>query len=225
MHGRGLICFRTFHNLSNTSNVQIHTFLLALEAVYKAEGNHLPDTIYYQVDGGAENVAKPVLAMCELIIARGLTKRIVFSRLMVGHTHADIDAVFGRLWKSVRNAHVNTPQEYQNMIESSLSLKGIYDAKVHDLFTVPDYSSLLRPVMGSIRNYCKGDQTQLQFTFEAVEPSVNFPLGCKTTYRAFSKDQVMEIVSDPSGLYGMSARNVNVRSFPEKTEEGRIEGE
>lgn len=40
--------------------------------------------------------------MCELLIARGLTKRIVLTRLIVGHTHADIDGVFGRIWTKLR---------------------------------------------------------------------------------------------------------------------------
>lgn len=62
----------------------------------------LPDTVYYQVDGGSENTAKSVLMMCELIVARRLCKRIVLTRLMVGHTHCDVDALFGRIWKKLR---------------------------------------------------------------------------------------------------------------------------
>jgi len=52
----------------------------------------LPNTIYFQVDGGAENVAKSVLVMMELLIAKRLTQTIIVTRLMVGHTHEDIDA-------------------------------------------------------------------------------------------------------------------------------------
>jgi len=54
------------------------------------------------VDGGPENTAKAMFFMLELLIAKRLTKRIVLSRLQVGHTHCDIDAVFGRLWQRLR---------------------------------------------------------------------------------------------------------------------------
>ena len=58
--------------------------------------------MYYQIDGGSENVAKVVFLICELLVARRLTKRVVLSRLMVGHTHCDVDAKFGQLWVSMR---------------------------------------------------------------------------------------------------------------------------
>ena len=78
--------YRTFHNVS-------HCFLLQLEARIEKYGK-LPDTIFFQVDGGPENANAASLAMCELLIAKRLTKRIYFTRLMVGHTHEDIDAKF-----------------------------------------------------------------------------------------------------------------------------------
>jgi hypothetical protein len=62
----------------------------------------LPETIFYQIDGGSENTAKAVMYFCELLIARRIVMRIVLTRLMVGHTHADIDAVFGQIWKRLR---------------------------------------------------------------------------------------------------------------------------
>lgn len=52
----------------------------------------MPDTIYYQVDGGVENVAKTAIVLMELLVARRLTRTIILTRLMVGHTHEDIDA-------------------------------------------------------------------------------------------------------------------------------------
>lgn len=101
-HGRGLTLYRTFHNVANGANLQLHTFLLILEETIEEEGK-LPDTVFFQFDGGSENTSKTVFLMCELIIARGLTKKIVLTRLMVGHTHSDIDGVFGRLWTSIRS--------------------------------------------------------------------------------------------------------------------------
>lgn len=101
MHGRSITLYRTFHNVSNGANLQIHTFLLSLQKVFAVE-HRLPDTLYYQIDGGSENTAKAVYYLCELLVARRLTKRVVLSRLLVGHTHCDVDAIFGKIWCKIR---------------------------------------------------------------------------------------------------------------------------
>jgi len=81
---------------------------------------------------------KAVLLICEFIISKRLCKKIILSRLMVGHTHCDIDAVFGRLWKHMRNRAVLSPSEYARIIEESLTTS-TYQTKVKDIFIVPDY--------------------------------------------------------------------------------------
>ncbi len=63
-----------------------------------SETGVLPDTLFYQIDGGSENTAKAVYYLCELIVARRLVKCIKLCRLMVGHTHCDIDAAFAHVW-------------------------------------------------------------------------------------------------------------------------------
>lgn len=90
-HGRSFTIYRTFHNVVLGASAQLHCFLLELESLRLKEGK-LPDTIYYQIDGGIENVAKTVMLVMELIVARRLTKTVYLTRLMVGHTHEDIDA-------------------------------------------------------------------------------------------------------------------------------------
>lgn len=96
VHGKKTIFYRTFHNISNGSNLQIHTMLLSLENILRSEG-FLPDTLFYQIDGGSENTAKAVHYLCELLVAKRVVKKVVLSRLMVGHTHADADADFSRI--------------------------------------------------------------------------------------------------------------------------------
>ena len=131
-HGRVLTIYRTFHNITNTANLQLHTLLLKLEDISNVEGG-LPDTVYLQIDGGPENTARVVIAMCELIIHKKLTKKIVLTRLPVGHTHCDIDGVFGRLWLYIRDRHCNTPQDYTTFIKAALSKSGCYEANVRDI--------------------------------------------------------------------------------------------
>ena len=90
-HARQFTFYRTFHNVTGGGAFQLHCFLLELDYYYDKDGK-LPDTIYYQIDGGSENIAKTVLAMMELLVAKRLTKMILLTRLPVGHTHEDIDA-------------------------------------------------------------------------------------------------------------------------------------
>lgn len=102
LHGwRPTIFYRTFHNISNCANLQIHTLLLTLSRLLQLEGR-LPDTLFYQVDGGSENVARVVIFLCELLVAKRVVKKVVLTRLPVGHTHADSDADFARIWSKVR---------------------------------------------------------------------------------------------------------------------------
>ena len=58
-----------------------------------------PRTIYLQIDGGSENANGVFLALVELLVIKGLARNIKVSRLKVGHTHEDIDGIFGVLWE------------------------------------------------------------------------------------------------------------------------------
>lgn len=108
-HGSEMLLFRTFHNLVNDSNLAIYTLLSVLERRIAADGK-LPETLFIRIDGGSENVNKYVIGMCDLLISRRLVKEIHLSRLPVGHTHEDIDAKFGKLWKGFRNNFCYTAQ-------------------------------------------------------------------------------------------------------------------
>jgi hypothetical protein len=71
LHGRRIFMYRTFHNIGNGANLQIHTLLKSLEAIFKDEES-LPDTLYVQIDGGSENTPKAMLAICEILINKKL---------------------------------------------------------------------------------------------------------------------------------------------------------
>lgn len=86
MHGRNITIYRTFHNVKNGANLSIHTWLLSLEDIYKTN-NCLPDIIYHQIDGGSENVNQTVHAICELLVARKLCKKVILTRLLKGRLY------------------------------------------------------------------------------------------------------------------------------------------
>jgi hypothetical protein len=72
-HGHQIIVYRTFHNVVHNANLSLHCLLTALDNVFQIE-HRIPDIVYYQVDGGSENIADHVFGICGLLIARGLTK-------------------------------------------------------------------------------------------------------------------------------------------------------
>ncbi len=78
--------YRTFCNVETDSNLAIHCLLLQIQSRLQRDGA-LPPTLFLQVDGGAENTNKTLLAMLELLVSQGLFKKVFLSRLPVGHTH------------------------------------------------------------------------------------------------------------------------------------------
>ena len=179
-HGREFVGYRCYNNVRTGANFTIHCVLSMLERVLKSsrEGT-LPDTIFIQFDGASENANVYVLAICELLITAGLTKKVVVSRLMVGHTHCDVDGIFGILWKKLWSEIILTPQQYKTAIEDALgTLK--FPASVEDVYVVPDYVSWLKPFIDSkLSCLFKEENTQLQFIFESTDDRALFPTGVK----------------------------------------------
>ena len=196
-HGRALHIYRTFHNVTCGGNLATHCWLLSLQREYKKNMKEtggrrgLPDTIYHQVDGGCENTACAALAACELLVARRLTKKVVLSRLIVGHTHEDIDAIFGVIWNKLMTENALSPQKYRDILVESCKNKAP-EVRVQDIWVVPDYKSYFKPFISSdLKRYAKGKWSQLQITFETATPhAVTAPTGVKITHRAFSCDNV-----------------------------------
>ena len=55
-----------------------------------------------QLDGGCENANKALLGILELLVIKRLVRVVWCTRLPPGHTHEDIDAVFGVISVSIR---------------------------------------------------------------------------------------------------------------------------
>jgi len=216
-HGRGLYMHRTYHTVDNCANLQIHTLLMSLEDISKKEGS-LPSTFFYQIDGGSENTAKVVIALMEFLISKRFFQTIVLTRLMVGHTHEDIDGKYGRLWRYIRCRHVQSPDDYKQAISDALTKTNGEFVEQSEIIVIPDYAAYFEDCLDpKFGDYAKGAKTQLQFIFNVVEVSSSFPLGCCTTYRAFSSSDVIELVEDETAITGVSARSTKVSTYPQQT--------
>ena len=142
-HGRNIHIYRTFHNVRHTQNLSIHCLLLSLEKLV-TDGGRIPDVLYYQIDGGTENTGHAFLGVMELLVSRKLAKKIVLTRLPVGHTHEDIDSKFAVIWKRVRNSFVLTPSQYGEVITQCLTTSKL-PCRVVDILVLPDYIKYMKP--------------------------------------------------------------------------------
>ena len=151
----------------------------------------------------------------------GIVSKIVISRLMVGHTHEDIDARFAKIWKRVRSAFVLCMSQYKKAIVQAVGKEALPCA-VKDIFVVPDYTEFITPhVDKKFGRYAKRshekDWSVLQFTMERVTDEKEmeyFPLGVKTHWRPFSSEYHTRLVRDPLAPCGMTFDRLRVESFP-----------
>jgi hypothetical protein len=88
------------------------------------------------------------------------------------------------------------------------------ECDVQDVFIVPDYTALFANCCDpTFSNVFTEEETMHQFRFEAVTVSDSFPLGCKTTWRAFDAEKLIEIkrmnklacLSESGQLIGLEA--------------------
>ena len=193
-HGspRLLTLFRTFNNVKNGANLNIFCFLHRLEAWFERRGR-FPEKIYWQVDGGCENANKFCIALCELLVANGMARQVIFTRLPVGHTHEDIDGRFGTLWNHFKNKPIWTVDKFAERCLSAFQ-DGAENVKVIDVNVVPDYVQFLeKSVDPHFANWAKEQDTMLQFKFESVDTSSSFPLGCRTQFRKYCSETYVEL--------------------------------
>jgi hypothetical protein len=216
MHGDNMTIYRTYANVGGGANLAIHTWLLSLEDYSRRNNHKLPRVLYHQIDGGPENANVEFLAVCSLLVACGIFDKIVLTRLPVGHTHEDIDALFALIWKRLRDEHIYTPSEFAKMVCECLKKK--VNVNVVDVFAVPDYVALFRGCVDeAVARFAKEEWAQLQFTFERVPLSDDHPLGVKTTYRSYVQDSFIEIVETDdvdSAVSGLIPQECIVRTRP-----------
>lgn len=194
-HGRGITMYRTIDTVKKGSDLTIYCVLSQIEQ-WKMRNGYYPEEIYLQVDGGSENANQYLLAMLEVLVVKRMCRLIYYTRLPTGHTHEDIDACFALIWICFRNRPCETLQGYKKIIEEKLA-ESVLHAKVVDVYVIPNWHSFFDNCIDTKLSKLHHDiQTQHQWRFQAVE-SVNFPLGCKTTYKAYSSDRVVELIKKP----------------------------
>ena len=121
-HGFWDSFYRTFPHISGGGNLAVDVLLREI----KGRMDHciendlpFPRILFLQIDGGSENACVTFYAMCQVLVKLGVFDHIELNRLPVGHTHEDIDALFGKIWAYVRHSTIKTPQEWAEHVKSS----------------------------------------------------------------------------------------------------------
>jgi hypothetical protein len=223
-HGKAVTFYRTVNNIHKGADLTIYCILREIENWFIQHSGVYPEIIFLQIDGGSENANKYVLSMCEYLVTKRLARLIFYTRLPTGHTHEDIDAKFGHLWKHISEKPILTLEAFKSLAEDAFANSDI-KSKVEDVYIIPDYKSFFdqnNSIDPRFKNYTKKEATQHQWRFQFVEKSVAFPFGCRTQYRAYASDNIIEFslvkpensIDAMGSIIGLEPVNVKIDWFP-----------
>jgi hypothetical protein len=123
-HGFSRTFYRFYPHVQSGSNMACEVLMHEIERRMDhciENGGEFPRHLYLQIDGGPENASKTFYSLCEYLVQEGVFDHIEAARLPVGHTHEDIDALFGVLWKAAQGKTLITPQQWKNMVLAAFS--------------------------------------------------------------------------------------------------------
>lgn len=168
IHGKKVFIFRSLEHIPNNANLVIHCINHALNWALE-HGMNLPETFYWQSDGGSENANNGVLAYFALLVKKEVFKRVIISRCPVGSTKNDVDRAIGHGNKGLRSggSHVTDPEEFKRRF-----LRGLQDQEEYpqpefvEVFAVYDVWSWLVPLMSKFERLFKLGHTQHQLKLE-----------------------------------------------------------
>lgn len=117
-HGFSRSFYRAYPHIKSGANMACEVLLREIESrMDDCIENDLPfpRVLFLQLDGGSENTSKTFYSLCEHLVRIGIFDRIDVARLPVGHTHEDIDALFGVLWRAMQGKTIITPQKWKEI--------------------------------------------------------------------------------------------------------------
>ena len=119
VHGQCNSFYITLPHIDNGFNVNCEVLLAEIKRKKdkcKEDGTCFPRVLFIQIDGGAENVAQAMFGLCEVLVDHKVFDKIELNRLPVGHTHEDIDALFGTIWSHLRSKTILSPHEFRTLV-------------------------------------------------------------------------------------------------------------
>jgi hypothetical protein len=174
-HSGKAFIFTAFKNISHDSNFTIECLQRTLENLEKEGENNFkfPPKLFLQMDNcWRENKNKFVMAYLSLLVHRKIFKEIEISFIPVGHTHEDIDQLFGTISSMLKSRTAVTLKSFQRLVERSTQnnpkIKAIQIGKVANF-------------SGLMKRYLKDFQGISKFRFFRItsDPELNVCLTVK----------------------------------------------
>lgn len=210
---KGLSIFHFYDTVPKGRNLVIHCILEAFNS-WVARHGHYPKYFYLNVDGGSENANAAVLLFCELLVAkRMVTTELIYSRNPTGHTHGPLDGRFSNIKDVILFHKIYTLDELERILTQTSRLVG--NTTFHRVHVVADYEGFLEPFGTDIHLFCNMEWTVLQWRFQAVTVSPDFPLGVKTMWRAHPAEHAVEIErKEPSQCLTAIGKRSGIEAVP-----------
>jgi hypothetical protein len=126
------------------------------------EPNPLPPILTLQLDNASgDNKNRWVFAYCSMLIYKGVFREVYINFLIVGHTHEDIDALFGR-WSSMlkTNNYPTLPRLMKSFMECET-----VPVIPHFIEEVPDFKTFVHGYLGTGGDVLGGHSKSQQFKF------------------------------------------------------------
>jgi hypothetical protein len=157
------------------------------------------------------------LGWLQLLVAKQIIPEIYLTQLPTGHTHEDIDALFGHIWIAYRNKPCLTLSDYAKVVRECFSGNSKIAVSLVDVYMVPNYEEFLAPHNDPIRRWAKEELTVHQIHIYAVKPSFVSPLGYRLRYRiielkAVPKSEAFTIIGQMTGIETVTH---HVKWFPD----------
>ena len=180
--------------------------------------------MYIQIDGGPENANTTLLGWLQLLVAKRIVPEILLTRLPVGHTHEDIDALFGHIWTSFRLNPCLTLSDYAEVVHRCFAGNSKVNVHMDDVYVIPDYYLYLKPHNDTLNRWAKEELSVHQIHIYAVLEDFLSPLGYRMRYRDFCSDRVVllkqcskiDAATEIGQLTGLEPVTHHVKWFPEQ---------
>ena len=122
----------------------------------------LPPILTLQLDNcSGDNKNRWVFAFCSLLVYKGIFKEVYINFLIVGHTHEDIDALFGR-WST--QLKMNDYPTLPRLMKSFMDCES-QPVIPHFIEEVPDFKRFVHGYLGTGGNFLEGHSFSQQFKF------------------------------------------------------------
>jgi hypothetical protein len=139
----------------------------------------LPPILHVQLDNcWKDNKSRYVFCFWSLLVAKGISEEVFVLFLLVGHTHEDIDATFGR-WSM--KLHENDYPTLPSLMKSFMLLDPNSQKIIPSLIEeVPEFKDFIKPFIASGRDKLIGHTRGQQFKFSMHngEPIMQYKILC-----------------------------------------------